>query len=82
VWSLPALPDPDLPSLHKRCSLRWSKMSCRSLKNVIVAKREPAPFSPRCESPPMRREYRCVVTLELCCGVTLRHLIEREGEGL
>ena len=30
----------------------------------------------------MRREYRCVVTLELRSGVTLRDLIEREGEGL
>jgi hypothetical protein len=82
VCSLPALPDPDLPSLYKRSFLRWSKMSCRSLKNVIVAKREPAPLGPRCESPPMRREYRCVVTLELRPGVTLRDLIEREGEGL
>ena len=49
--------------------------------NVIVAKGEPAPFGPRCESLPSERRYRSVDTLRLRSGVTLRDLIEREGEG-
>ena len=57
-------------------------MSCSSPRNVIVAKREQAPFAPHYESLPIGREYRSVVTLQLRSGVTLRDLIEREGEGL
>ena len=56
-------------------------MSCRSPRNVIVVNREQAPFAPRCESLPIGREYRSVATLRLRSGVTLRDLIEREGEG-
>ena len=48
-------------------------MACRSTRNVIVV----AP----CESLPTGREHRSTATLRLRCGVTLRDLIEREGEG-
>jgi hypothetical protein len=58
-----------------------SKMSCRSPRNVIVVKGERAPFAAHYESLPIGREYRSVATLRLHSGVTLRDLIEREGEG-
>ena len=51
-------------------------MSCRSPRNVIVVKREQAPFPV-----PMGPEYRSVTTLRLHSGVSLRDFIEREGEG-
>ena len=56
-------------------------MSARSPRNVIVAKMTRAPFTADGESLPIGREYRSVVTLRLCSGVTLRELIERELEG-
>jgi len=43
--------------------------------------RKRAPFAAQGESPPIGREYRSVGTLGLRSGVTLRDLIEREGEG-
>ena len=43
--------------------------------------RERAAFAAQYESLSMGPWYRCVVTLELCSGVTLRDLIEREVEG-
>ena len=57
-------------------------MSRRSSRNVIVVRREQASFAVHFESLPTGPEYRSVVTLRLCCGVTLRDLIERKGEGL
>ena len=56
-------------------------MTCCSPTNVIVAKGERAPFAAHCESLPIGREYRSVVRSQLRSGVTLRDLIEREGEG-
>ena len=56
-------------------------MSCRSPRNVIVVNREQAPFAAHYESLPIGPGYRSVATLRLRSGVTLRDLIEREGEG-
>jgi hypothetical protein len=56
-------------------------MYWRSPKNVIVANRATERFAQHFESLPMGRRYRSVVTLRLRSGVTLRDLIEREGEG-
>jgi hypothetical protein len=56
-------------------------MSWRSPKNVIVANRATERFAQHCESLPIGREYRSVVTTQLRSGVTLRDLIEREREG-
>jgi hypothetical protein len=53
----------------------------RSPRNVILTKRERAPFATHQESLPIGPEYRSVVTTQLRSGVTLRDLIEREGEG-
>ena len=50
-------------------------------ENVTVAQRQHAPFGPHSGRLPIGREYRSVATLRLCSGVTLRDLIEREGEG-
>ena len=58
-----------------------SVMSRCSPRNVIVAKRTRAPFAAHEESLPIGREYRSVGTPQLRSGVTLRDLIEREGEG-
>jgi hypothetical protein len=50
---------------------------------VIAAKGKRAPFARHCESLPIGREYRSVDRPhKLCSSVTLRDLIEREGEGL
>ena len=57
-------------------------MSCCSPRNVIVAKRERAPFAVHFEGLPIGPEDRSVVTHQLHSGVTLRDLIERKGEGL
>ena len=57
-------------------------MSSRSPKNVIVAKEERAPFVTHYESLLTGRLHGPMATLRLRCGVTLRDLIEREGEGL
>jgi hypothetical protein len=56
-------------------------MSWRSPKNVIIAKRATERFARHSESLPIGRGYRSVATLRLRSGVTLRDLIEREGEG-
>ena len=56
-------------------------MTCRSPMNVIVVKREQAPFAAHFESLPIGPEYRSVVTHQLDSVVTLRDLIEREVEG-
>ncbi len=56
-------------------------MSCHSPRNVIVVDRERAPFVAPCESLAIGLEYRSVDTHQLRSGVTLRDLIEREGEG-
>ena len=56
-------------------------MSCCSPRNVILAKPEQASFAAHYESLQMGRGYRSVAILRLCSGVTLRDLIEREGEG-
>ena len=56
-------------------------MSCCSARNVTVVKGERAPFAAHCESLPIGRGYRSLATLRLRSGVTLRDLIEREGEG-
>ncbi len=56
-------------------------MSDWSPRNVMVAKGERAPFDAHCGSLPIGREYRFVDTPQLGFGVTLRDLIERDGEG-
>jgi hypothetical protein len=56
-------------------------MSRRSPRHVIVVNREQAQFAAHYESQPTGRERRPMATLRLHCGVTLRDLIEREGEG-
>jgi hypothetical protein len=57
-------------------------MSCRSPRNVIVTKRERAPFAAHCESLPIGLEYRFVDTPHgLCPSVSLRVFTVREGEG-
>ena len=56
-------------------------MSCRLPRNVIIANVEQAPFAAHYESLPIGRKYGCVATMRLRLGVTLRDLIEREGEG-
>ena len=49
--------------------------------NVIFAKRERAPFAAHYESLPIGSGYQLVATLRLRSGVSLRDLIEREGDG-
>jgi hypothetical protein len=56
-------------------------MAARWPSNVIVVNRERAPFAAHCQSLRIGRGYRSVATLLLRLGVTLRDLIEREGEG-
>jgi hypothetical protein len=57
-------------------------MSCCSPRNVIVSNRVRALFAAHCcGSLPIGSEYRSVAMLRLGSGVTLRDLIEREGEG-
>jgi hypothetical protein len=56
-------------------------MAARWPCNVIVVNRERAPFAAHCQSLRIGRGYRSVATLLLRLGVTLRDLIEREGEG-
>ena len=56
-------------------------MSTRWPRNVIVARRTRAPFAAHWESLAIGRQYWSVATLRLRSGVTLRDLIEREGEG-
>ena len=56
-------------------------MSCCSPRNVIVAQMERVPFAAHCERLPFGREYGSVPSLRLGSGMTLRDLIEREGEG-
>jgi hypothetical protein len=56
-------------------------MSCHSPRNVIVVNRERAPFAAPYESLAIGLEYRSVDTHQLRSGVTLRDLIEMEGEG-
>ena len=55
----------------------------RSPRNVIVAKRERAPFAAHCESQPIRGlDHRSAnVPYGFCPSVSLRVFIEREGEG-
>jgi hypothetical protein len=48
----------------------------------MVVNREQAPFAGYGESPLIGRENRFVGTPQLCSGVTLRDLIEREGGGI
>jgi hypothetical protein len=54
-------------------------MTCRSPRNVILAKRERAPFAAHYESLQIGLWYRSVATLRLRSGVTFYDLIEREG---
>jgi hypothetical protein len=56
-------------------------MAARWPSNVIVVNRERAPFAAHCKSLRIGRGYRSVATLRLRSGVTLRDLIEMEGEG-
>ena len=59
-------------------------MSCRSPRNVIVAKGERAPFARHCESLPIGREYRPVDTpdsVRACLYVSLSRGKERDREG-
>jgi hypothetical protein len=56
-------------------------MSCSSPRNVIVLNKERTLFAAHYESLPIGLEYRSVASLRLRSGVTLRDLIEREGEG-
>ena len=56
-------------------------MTCRSPRNVILAKRERAPFAVHYKSLPIGPGYRSVVTPQLRSGVTLRVFIVREAEG-
>ena len=56
-------------------------MSCLSPTNVIVVNGDPCDHSALEEHLPIERDYRSVVTPQLRSGVTLRDLIEREGEG-
>jgi hypothetical protein len=57
-------------------------MTCPSPKNVIVVMRATERFAQRCESIPLIREHRPEKGPEKSLsGVTLRDLIEREGEG-
>jgi len=56
-------------------------MSHHSPRSVIVVNTERALFVAHRESLPIGRDYRSVATLRLRSGVTLRDLIEREGEG-
>jgi len=56
-------------------------MSRCSSRAVIISQVERAPFAAHCERLPIEPGYRSVVTLELCSGVTLRDLIDREEEG-
>lgn len=55
-------------------------MACRSSRNVIV-NRKPAPLLAHYEGQPIGREFRSAATPQLRSGVSLRVLIEREGEG-
>jgi hypothetical protein len=57
-----------------------SKMSLCLPRNVIVANGERPPSGDP-ESLPLRHEYPSVDTLRVRSGVTLRDLIEMEGEG-
>jgi hypothetical protein len=66
---------------YRRGGSGGSVVSNCSPRNVIVASREQAPFAVHFESLPTGPEYRSVVTHQLHSGVTLRDLIEREGEG-
>jgi hypothetical protein len=52
-----------------------------SPRNVIVAQLNRVPFAAHCEHLPIGRGYRSVATRRLRSGVSLRVLIEREGEG-
>ena len=56
-------------------------MTCRSPRNVILAKRERAPFAAQYESLPIGPEYPSVDTSQLCSGVSLRVFTERERDG-
>ena len=57
-------------------------MSARSPKNVIVVIRETERFARRCESLPPESDDRSLKRPDSSLyGVTLRDLIEREGEG-
>jgi hypothetical protein len=57
-----------------------SVMSCRSPKNVIVAKRERAPLAAPARA--CRSDLGTdLLTRPHCSGVTLRDLIERKEEG-
>ena len=56
-------------------------MSDHSPRSVVVVDTERALFVALCESLAIGREYRSVATLQLRSGVTLRDLIDREGEG-
>jgi hypothetical protein len=73
-WRFVALPGKQVPPF------KGSKMSCRSQRNMIVAKMERPPSAAPCAGLPTGREHRPMATLRLRCGVTLRDLIEREGE--
>ena len=59
-----------------------SKMTCRSPRNVIHAKRERAPFAAHYESLPIGPAYRSANGRDQGrSGVSLRVFIEREGDG-
>ena len=55
-------------------------MSCRSTRNVIVAKGERAPFPAQSESLLIGREYRSV-DMPNSVPASVYLFIEREGEG-
>jgi hypothetical protein len=74
-WRFVALPGKQVPPLQ------GVEMSCRSPRNMIVAKMERPPSAAPCDGLPTGREHRPMATLRLGCGVTLRDLIEREEEG-
>jgi hypothetical protein len=56
-------------------------MTCRSPRNVILVKRERAPFAVHYESLQIGPGYRFAATLRLRSGVSLRVFTVREGEG-
>jgi hypothetical protein len=69
-----------VPAEIRTGSLRVEMSGC-SPRNVIVARVERAHFAAHCERLPIGRGYRCVVTLELLSGVSLRVFTVREPEG-
>ena len=56
-------------------------MACRSPRNVILVKRERAPFAVHYESLQIGPGYRFAATLPLRSGVSLSVFTVGEGEG-